>query len=76
MARDTAFTERMQKKSHRKNRKKIEAGIYTDNRNLTPDQYFAEWLTGKRIGGRKVQQIERREILNLQRDISDGLRSG
>ena len=72
-------------------RKKIEAGIYTDNRNLTLDQYFAEWLTGKRngtkgntlktyksyyykhisprIGGRKVQQIERREILNLQREI-------
>ena len=31
-------------------RKKIEAGIYTDNRNLTLDQYFAEWLTGKRNG--------------------------
>lgn len=76
-------------------RKKIEAGIYTDNRNLTLDQYFAEWLAGKRngtkgntlktyksyyykhisprIGGRKVQQIERREILNLQKDISESL---
>ncbi len=76
-------------------RKKIEAGIYTDNRNLTLDQYFAEWLTGKRngtkgntlktyrsyyykhispqIGGRKVQQLERREILNMQRDISERL---
>ena len=31
-------------------RKKIEAGIYTDNRNLTLDQYFAEWLAGKRNG--------------------------
>lgn len=29
-------------------RKKIEAGIYTDNRNLTLDQYFDEWLDGKR----------------------------
>lgn len=76
-------------------RKKIEAGLYTDNRNLTLDQYFAEWLTGKRngtkgntlktykihyykhisprIGSRKIQQIERREILNLQRDISESL---
>lgn len=76
-------------------RKKIEAGIYTDNRNLTLDQYFNEWLINKRtgtkgntlktyksyyykhisprIGGRKVQQIERREILNLQRDVSEGL---
>lgn len=76
-------------------RKKIEAGIYTDNRNLTLDQYFTEWLTGKRngtkgntlktyksyyykhisprIGSRKVQQIERREVLNLQRDVSKSL---
>ena len=29
-------------------RKKIEAGIYTDNRNLTLDGYFDEWLNGKR----------------------------
>ena len=76
-------------------RKKIEAGMYTDNRNLTLDQYFVEWLTGKRngtkgntlktyksyyykhvspkIGSRKVQQIERREILALQRDIAEHL---
>ena len=76
-------------------RKKIEAGIYTDNRNLTLDKYFEEWLTGKRngtkgntlktyksyyykhvspkIGSRKVQQIERREILALQKDIADYL---
>ena len=66
-------------------RKKIEAGIYMDNRSLMLDKYFEEWLTGKRngtkgntlktyknyyykhvspkIGSRKVQQIERREIL-------------
>lgn len=76
-------------------RKKIEAGIYTDNRNLTLDQYFEEWLTGKRngtkgntlktyksyyykhvspkIGSRKVQQIERREILALQKEIAEQL---
>lgn len=34
-------------------RKKIEAGIYTDNRNLTLDQYFAEWLAGKRNGTKR-----------------------
>ncbi|MDE7416312.1 MAG: site-specific integrase [Lachnospiraceae bacterium] len=76
-------------------RKKIEAGIYTDNRNLTLDKYFKEWLTGKRngtkgntlktyksyyykhvspkIGSRKVQQIERREILTFQKDIAEHL---
>lgn len=76
-------------------RKIIEAGIYTDNKNLTLDQYFEEWLVGKRngtkgntlktyksyyykhispqIGKRKVQQIERREILALQKDISQVL---
>lgn len=76
-------------------RKKIEAGIYTDNRSLTLDKYFEEWLTGKRngtkgntlktyksyyykhvspkIGSRKVQQIERREILALQKEIAEEL---
>lgn len=29
-------------------RKKIEAGMYTDNRNLTLNQYFTEWLVHKR----------------------------
>ena len=29
-------------------RKQIEAGVYTDNGNLTLDQYFTEWLTHKR----------------------------
>ena len=29
-------------------RKKIEAGIYTDNRNITLDKYFDEWLAEKR----------------------------
>lgn len=76
-------------------RKNIESGIYTDNRRITLDKYFEEWLTGKRnrtkgntlktyksyyykhvssrIGSRKVQQIERREILTLQRDIAEHL---
>lgn len=76
-------------------RKKIEAGTYTDNRNVTLDKYFEEWLVGKRnatkgntlktyksyyykhvspkIGSRKVQQIERREILVLQKDIAGHL---
>ena len=31
--------------------KKIEAGIYTDNRNITLDGYFDEWLDGKRGQG-------------------------
>ena len=76
-------------------RKAIESGIYTDNRKLTLDQYFEEWITGKRngtkgntlktyksyyykhvspmIGSRKVQQIERRELMALQRDIAGNL---
>ena len=76
-------------------RKQIAAGIYTDNRNITLDGYFDEWIKGKRngaksntlktyscyynkhispiLGSRKVQQIERREVLNLQRELSDTL---
>ncbi len=79
-------------------RRQIEAGLYTDNRNLTLDKYFEEWLAGKRngtkgntlktykchyrkhispkLGNRKIQKIERREILNLQREISQGLSAG
>lgn len=29
---------------------RLGAGIYTDNRNLTLDRYFAEWLIRKRSG--------------------------
>lgn len=76
-------------------RRKIYAGIYTANRNLTLDQYFKEWLAGKRngtkgntlktykcyyrkhisprIGSKKIQDIERREILILQKKISERL---
>ncbi len=76
-------------------RKQIEAGTYTDNRNLTLDKYFEEWLAGKRnstkgntlktykshyhkhisprLGGKRIQKIERREVLNLQREISGEL---
>lgn len=78
-------------------RKKIAAGIYTDNRNITLDGYFEEWKKGKRngaksstlktysiyykkhisprLGSRKVQKIERREVLNLQRQLSEELSS-
>jgi len=74
-------------------RKQIEAGIYTDNRNLTLDKYFEEWIEGKRnstkgntlktykchyrkhisprFGGKRIQKIERREILSLQREVSE-----
>ncbi len=76
-------------------RKQVEAGIYTDNRTITLDKYFEEWLQGKRagtkgntlktyksyyykhisprLGSRRVQQIERREVLNLQREVSNDL---
>lgn len=76
-------------------RKQIEAGIYTDNKNLTLDKYFNEWLSGKRngtkgntlktyksyyqkhisprIGNRKIQKLERREILILQKEITKSL---
>ena len=29
-------------------RKQIAAGVYTDNRNITLDGYFEEWIKGKR----------------------------
>lgn len=72
-------------------RKTIEAGLYTKNRNITLDEYFEEWLKGKRnatkgntlktyksyyykhispvLGNRKVQKIERREVLRLQNEV-------
>ncbi len=72
-------------------RKSVEAGIYTDNKNITLDGYFEQWLKNKRvatkgntlktytsyykkhisprIGKRKVQKLERREVINLQSDI-------
>lgn len=74
-------------------RKLIESGAYTDNKNITLDGYFDEWIKGKRggtkpntlktysshykrhisprMGKRKVQQIERREVLSLQRELSE-----
>jgi integrase len=76
-------------------RKQVEAGCYKENKNITLDEYFEEWLNGKRstvkgntlktyscyyrkhisphIGKRKVKQIERREVINLQRLISTNL---
>ncbi|MBE5836144.1 MAG: hypothetical protein E7309_16195 [Butyrivibrio sp.] len=76
-------------------KKKLDSGIYTDNRNITLDKYFEEWLVGKRattksnslriyscnyhkhispeLGKRKIQQIERREVMRLQSKLIDGL---
>lgn len=76
-------------------RRDIATGIYTDNKNLTLDKYFEEWIKGKRnsikgnslktynshyrkyissmIGNKKMQRIERRDILNLQRELSSRL---
>ena len=76
-------------------RKKIEAGIYTDNRNITLDGFFEEFINNKRkhisgnaikgykcyyykhispvLGKRKVQQIERREVQNLQTALTEKL---
>lgn len=76
-------------------RKKIDAGIYKDNRNITLDKYFEEWIATKRgkikgstlrgylsyynnhisslMGSRRVQQIERREVINLQTVVAEEL---
>lgn len=73
-------------------KKSIEAGIYTENRNITLDAYFDEWIKMKRhntkantlktyssyyknhiskvLGKRKIQQLERREILLLQSKLT------
>ena len=40
-------TKEIEQKEH-ETRKMIDAGIYTSNRKITLDQYFEEWLTGKR----------------------------
>ena len=74
-------------------RKKIESGMYTDNRNLNLDKYFEEWMEGKRgsikgntlkwygayyrghvspyLGNVKIQKIERRQVLNFQKELSE-----
>lgn len=76
-------------------RKLIESGMYTENRNLTLDDYFEGWVPQKRnsvkpntiknykacyykyvspvLGERKIQKIERREILKLQSDLKEKL---
>lgn len=78
-------------------RKQIEAGLYNDNRRLTLDSYFKEWLVTKRattkgntlktykscyykhispiLGEKKVQAIERREVIQLQSIASECLAS-
>ena len=74
-------------------RNQIEAGLYTDNRNLTLDGYFKEWIARKRgvikgntikwyasyykchispsIGNVKLQKIERRRVLEFQKELSE-----
>lgn len=76
-------------------RRLLEAGIYKENRNITLDKYFEEWVAGKRagikgntlktyksyyykhispiMGSRRIQQIERREVLALQKVASNKL---
>ncbi len=76
-------------------REKIKAGLYTENRKLTLDQWFDQWLAEKRgstkgntlrtytyyyrthispsIGSRKVQAIERREVILLQGKLTETL---
>ena len=72
-------------------RNEITSGLYMNNRNITLDGYFNEWIKGKRnaaksntlstysilykkhissaLGKRKIQQIERREVLYLQQSL-------
>lgn len=73
-------------------REKLKAGVYTDNRNITLDGYFKEWMIRKKrtikastvysystyynhnispeLGSRKISQLERRELYNLQGELS------
>ncbi len=73
-------------------RKQIEAGIYTDNRNITLNEYFYEWERNRQgvvkastakstrmryekhikpvLGNRRIQKIEKREIIALQQNLS------
>ncbi len=75
-------------------RRMIGTGIYTNNKNLTLDCYFEEWLTRKRgsikgnslkwynayykgyispcFGKEKIQKIERRQVLEFQKNLSEG----
>ena len=74
-------------------RQQIQQGLYTDNRNITLDQYFEEWKKAKRgsskpntiktyatmyknhispsLGKKKIQRIERRQIVELQRQLNE-----
>ena len=77
-------------------REQIKQGCYTQNRNITLNQYFTEWIKHKKqtakgntiriyeshyehhvksiLGNRKVKDIERREILNLQSKLAESLK--
>lgn len=74
-------------------REQIKQGCYTQNCNITLNQYFAEWIEHKKksvksnsiatyishynnylkngIGNRKIKDIERREVMQIQTDISN-----
>ncbi|MBQ9199229.1 MAG: site-specific integrase [Lachnospiraceae bacterium] len=80
----------LQEKEH-ETRARIESGTYKNNRNVTLDNYFKEWIDNKQadtkgnslytyskiykchisqaLGKRKIIDIERREILKLQKDL-------
>ena len=76
-------------------REQIKAGMYTENKNLTLDKYFPQWIEGKKatvksntvyiytrnynsyvspaLGKKKIQKLERREILEFQSGLSKKL---
>ncbi len=73
-------------------RRQIEAGLYTENRNITLNEYFDEWEHNRRrivkastekstrmryekhiqpiLGNKRIQKIEKREIIMLQQSLS------
>lgn len=78
-------------------REQIKNGTYTNNRNITLDQYYDEWEKGRRgtikgntalgnksryknhikpaIGNRKIVDIEKREIIKLQQELSEKMKA-
>ena len=51
----------VQQKEHEL-RRDIATGIYTDNKNLTLDKYFEEWIKGKRNSIKGNSQIGRAHV--------------
>lgn len=80
------------KEKDAKLREQIINGLYVDNRNITLDQYYAEWKESRKgtikgntalgtesryknhikpaLGDRKITNIEKREIVKLQDNLS------